>query len=125
MTSYVPRTYYRTGRGLSVAVLVSESKIAGRWEPEWPRVSSPGRVAVGRRGSNKDHQVVPMPTIWNRPSGHLAIGAGVREAVPWRSRAPLLPQPGAATVDDLCALSGPLRQSATRADGVTPVPGRA
>ena len=34
MTSYVPRTYYRTRRGLSVAVLVSESKIAGRWGPE-------------------------------------------------------------------------------------------
>jgi hypothetical protein len=50
-----PRTYYRKGRGLPVAVLVSGPTIAGRWGPEWPKVSSRHEPRSGHWGSNKDH----------------------------------------------------------------------
>jgi hypothetical protein len=100
MTSYAPRTYYRTGRGLSVAVFVSESKIAGRWGPEWHKLSSPGRAAVGRRGSKgpsgrsnaHDLEWAQWPSRdrnWGTRSGSLAV-----------SSATAVFSPGAATVDD-------------------------
>jgi hypothetical protein len=94
MTSYVHKpTSARAADYQSPCSSVNRRSRAGGGR-NGPRSRPPGRAAVGRRGSNQDHQVAPMPTIWNRRSGHLAIGAGVREAVPWRSRAPLLPQPG-------------------------------